>query len=105
MIYVMLQSVVILSLVFGGGLWFGGALSKWTEKPAPRTARVQAAEPEEIAPAYRGFDLSPEPETRLQAAAVPAPVVQAPTARQRVPLLYPVNQFGVLSVTRARTAV
>ncbi|MEI9903933.1 MAG: hypothetical protein WDN06_08065 [Asticcacaulis sp.] len=67
MIYVWIQSLVILSLVFGGGLWFGGALSKWTEKPVARAVPVQplAMEAEAPAPVYHGFAVMPEPDVAV----------------------------------------
>ncbi len=111
MIYVWVQSLVILGLVFGGGLWFGGALSKWTEKPA-RPAQVQpvAFDPETPMPVYHGFAAMPEPDVavavRPEPVVEPSPLVQVisddPHPVKRWDMLYPVNQFGTLSVTRAR---
>lgn len=109
MIWVWIQSLVVLTLVFSGGLWFGGALVTWT---TPRRAihsaphRVELSE-DVVAPAYHGADVAtveadPEP---LPVPAKPAwtPPATSPSppiqARSRE-LLFPVNQFGVISVTR-----
>ena len=112
MIYIWLQSIVILSLVFGGGLWLGGSLSKWTEKPAAQQAQPQvAAAGDDAFPAYHGFapppapapTPAPEPETvPLPFVAEPPPPPPVPMPAKRWALLYPVNQFGTISVTRAR---
>lgn len=115
MIYVWLQSIVILSLVFSGGLWLGGSLSNWMGKPAAHeTHRIDLSPPAEALPAF--IDLAselapaaipePEPETvPLPFVAEPAPAptapVPVPVPVKRWPLLYPTNQFGTISVTRA----
>ena len=114
---VLLQSLVILSLVFGGGLWLGGSLSKWTERPAPRVQSVElAAEP----PVYHGLEATPEPVPVAVAEPEPAviqpvpvvaepppapppPVVETPPV-QKWEMLYPINQFGRISETRAPLA-
>ncbi len=124
---VLLQSMLILSFVFGGGLWLGGTLSKWTERPMPSPVPTYDLTEEDPQPqVWHGFDVAPEPVPMPVAVAAfpaqpsppelpppPAPVVEAaipaPQPQFRVvaeappkmwEMLYPSNQFGRISETR-----
>ncbi len=122
MIYVWIQSVVILGLAFSGGLWLGGSLSRLAERTARAPAPVLVLSDGAALPFRNGADVAAEPavyhppsEASPAIAAAPPPVAEPvpalsePASETRpVPrwvMLYPPNQFGTLSVTRMPASV
>jgi len=113
MIWLWLQSLVLLTAIFSLGLWLGHMLSQMTvgRQAVPHSASFlldeQAEAPvEPPAPVYHGAEPVPEP---LPAVAEPLPVpppprlepVPVPAPRVRAAMLFPINQFGVITVTQA----
>ncbi len=92
MIIVWLQSILILAVFFGVGLVIGHAFAR---KPVAQVQPRATAVPALVAPPQPAPQLAPIPRP------VPVPFV---ADRRRAPLLYPVNQFGIVTVTRTLAA-
>ena len=120
MIYLLIQSALILSLAFGGGLWLGGSISRWTEKPpAPVHAFELAAEvtpapepvvfPEPVVVAEPLPAPPPPPPPPVYVPPPMPPVAVAPPLPpppvKRYDMLFPVNQFGKITETRPQSTL
>lgn len=100
MVWLWIQSLVLIALTFAGGLWLGGVIARATTtavvKPsAPEDTIPAPEEPDIVYPTYHGFQEIAEP---VPVAAPPPPPVPA---RVRTALLFPVNQFGIVTTTQA----
>jgi hypothetical protein len=111
MAWLWIQSLVMIAAVFAGGLWLGKAMALITTglmRPAPQQPSFALNEDGEVYPAYHGAEAVEEPVAPSLApvaeapAAVPAPPLPVtPPVRVKPRLLFPVNQFGVITVTQA----
>ena len=121
MVWLWLQSLVLLVLTFALGLWLGHVVSLVTgQRRAPASASYLPVEEVETPreapmPVYHGAEPMPEPEPVPVPPPRPVPVVAepppppppprpepiAPPPRVRAPLLFPINQFGIITVTQA----
>ncbi len=132
MAWLWLHSLILLAVTFTGGLWLGRAISALTTQrvPAPRAESLVPEEETETYPAYHGtLPVSvPEPLPAIaEPIAVPLAVVEpdapppappppvhvvpdpiilpvAAQIRVRATMLFPVNQFGVITITQAPEA-
>lgn len=132
MAWLWLHSLILLAVTFTGGLWLGRAISALTTQrvPAPRAESLTLDEETETYPAYHGTEpvhqpepvpavaepiavppaavepepLPPAPPPPVQV--VPEPIIMPVAAqiRVRATMLFPVNQFGVITITQAPDA-
>ncbi|ESQ88465.1 hypothetical protein ABAC460_15645 [Asticcacaulis sp. AC460] len=103
MMWLWLQSLVLIALTFSVGLWLGHVVSILTKGAArPEPAAVAAFEDREPYRPYHGYDNQPEPAVaEAPPPPPPPPLPVAPPRRIKPPLLFPINQFGIVTVTQA----
>lgn len=105
MMWLWVQSLVLIGLTFCVGLWLGNVVSMLTKGAArPQPAPVAAFEDREPYQPYHGYDHQPEPAPAVAAVPPPPPpppLPVPPPRRIKPPLLFPINQFGIVTVTQA----
>jgi hypothetical protein len=104
MMWLWLQSLVLIGLTFSLGLVLGNVVSMLTKGTArPQPAPVAVFDDGERYQPYHGYDHQPEavPAVAEVPPPRPAPVPVPPPRRVKPALLFPINQFGIVTVTQA----
>ncbi|EGF91359.1 hypothetical protein ABI_27740 [Asticcacaulis biprosthecium C19] len=101
MLWLWLQSLVLIALTFSLGLVLGHVVSAFTRQARPEPVVETAFDtPEPYAP-YHGYDVEPQPVPAVAEPLPPRPEPAAPPRRIKPAVLFPINQFGIVTVTQA----
>ncbi|ESQ77605.1 hypothetical protein [Asticcacaulis sp. AC402] len=105
MVWLWVHSLVLIALTFSLGLVLGhivSAATRSTVRTVPASASFLPPKDDIIYPPYHGADLAPKPLPAVAEPPRPKPEpLFTPPPRIRPQLLFPINQFGIVTVTQA----